>query len=469
MSRVLVVDDEEGICWAFREFLAEEGHRVEVAATAEEGLGMAAQEAPDAVVLDIRLPGMDGLTALGEFRRIASRAPVVVMTAFGSLETAVRAVESGAFDYLVKPFDLDRAATVVRRALAEGRLAGTCDEVRVRADGDEAMVGASPPMQELFRRIALVAASDVPVLITGESGTGKELVARAIHRYSPRHDGPFLPVCLPALSPGLVESELFGHVRGAFTDAQRDRAGLLELAKGGTVLLDEIGDVPPAMQVKLLRAIEQREVTPVGDVRARPTDIRVVAATNRPLGRLIESGEFREDLYFRLGVFTIEVPPLRQRRDDIPLLAEHFLRRCRLADPGGPTLSPEAASELCSRPWLGNVRELRNAIEHAAIVARGRTIHPEHLPPSPRPSRSESSPSDEERILGQRLTEWARRVVDEGGASLYERFLGLVEPPLLRAVLDRCQGRRTNAANTLGIHRATLREKLRRYGIGTPE
>jgi two-component system nitrogen regulation response regulator GlnG len=323
-------------------------------------------------------------------------------------------------------------------------------------------------MQALFKSIALVAPTDVPVLITGESGTGKELVARAIHRHSGRQAGPFLPICLAALSPGLVEGELFGHVKGSFTGAAQDRKGLLELASGGTVLLDEIGDVPMGLQVKLLRAIEHREVTPVGDARPRPTDIRVLAATNRPLAELMASGQFREDLFFRLSVFQIRVPPLRDRREDIPALADHFLGQSRLREVADPHLSESALEELCSRPWVGNVRELRNAIEHAAIVARGRTIRPEHLPPPS--SGSGGAGATDSDPIGPPLAAWAReeaaRLRDHPGeASLYEGFLERTEPHVLRAVLAACRDNRAQAARLLGMHRATLRQKLKKYGM----
>ena len=466
MGRILIVDDEASICFAFREFLGDEGHRVAVAASAEEGLRQAEADPPDAVVLDVRLPGLDGLSALGEFRRRVGPAPIVVITAFGSLDTAVRAMEGGAFDYLVKPFDLDRAAAVLGRALA-ARVA-EASPGPAEADPDEALVGRSPAMQELFKKIALVAPTDVPVLITGESGTGKELVARALHRHGPRRGGPFLPVCLAALSPGLVERELFGHLKGSFTGADHDRKGLLELASGGTVLLDEVGDVPPALQVKLLRALEHREVTPVGDARPRPTDIRVVAATNRPLGGLMASGEFREDLFFRLSVFPIHLPPLRERREDIPALAEHFLRRARAADSAELRLGEEALDALRARDWPGNVRELRNAVEHAAIVARGRTIGPEHLPPaSPGPGASPGGREDE---IGRRLSDWAGGEVarlqdDPADPGLYERFLELTEPHVLRAVLGACQDNRARAARVLGIHRETLRQKINKHKL----
>ena len=354
------------------------------------------------------------------------------------------------------------------RALEGRGAAGGSAGTATAGSEPDALVGRSPAMQELFKKIALVAPADVPVLITGESGTGKELVARAIHRHGPRRAGPFVPVCLAALSPSLVERELFGHVKGSFTGANEDRPGLLELAAGGTLLLDELGDIPVDLQVKLLRVIEHRAYTPVGDTRPRPADIRVLAATNRPLGELMAAGRFREDLFFRLSVFPIHLPPLRDRRDDIPLLAEHFLRQSRLAEVADTRLAPALVDALIARPWTGNVRELRNAIEHAAIIARGRALGPEHLPPVG--ARLDESARSSGAELGDRLAEWTSRQMTDpsvvGDSSLYERFLELVEPPLLQAVLEHCRGNRAAAAESLGIHRATLRQKLRKYGMG---
>ena len=468
MSRILIVDDEISICWAFREFLADEGHEVHIAASAEEGFALADHAELDAVVLDVRLPGMDGLTALAGFRARVGPAPIIVITAFGSLETVVRAMEGGAFDYLVKPFDLDQAGAVLERALQHRPAREPSKPATPTTAAPETLIGASPVMQDLFRSIALVAPTNVPVLITGESGTGKELVARAIHRHGGRRNGVFLPICLAALSPGLVERELFGHLRGSFTGASQDRKGLLELAHGGTVLLDEVGDVPPDLQVKLLRAIEHQEVTPIGDARPRPTDIRLIAATNRPLAELMATGQFREDFYFRLNVFPIHVPPLREHRDDIPTLAEHFLRQARLPDVADARLSEEVIDILRSRPWVGNVRELRNAVEHAAIVARGHLIRAEHLPPAMTRSHAPSIPSAP--AIQDQVTEWTRREArepdgEQPDAPLYERFVELVETPLLRTVLEHCRGNRAAAAQMLGIHRATLRQKLLKYGI----
>jgi DNA-binding NtrC family response regulator len=465
MNRILVVDDEASICWAFRESLSDLGHHVDVASSAEEGLTVAASSSFDAVVLDVRLPGIDGLSAMREFRARLGLVPIIVVTAFGDLDTAVKAVEGGAFDYLVKPFDLTQATAAVTRALDQ-RLPGAALAASPEPETG-GLIGKAPVMQELFKRIALVAPTDVPVLITGESGTGKELVARAIHRHSGRKGGPFLPVCLAALSPSVIERELFGHLKGSFTGALQDRKGLFELAGGGSVLLDEIGDVSPSLQVKLLRAIEHGEVTPVGDARPRPIDLRVIAATNRSLQALLASGEFREDLFYRLSVFQIEVPPLSDRREDIPALAEYFLRRAR---PGYASVAPlgqDVLDELRRRPWTGNVRELRNAIEYAAIVARGDRIRKEHLPAATAKDTPEPR-SDWAEIQG-RLAAWAKRALRAPGPEpsppLYERFLELAEPPVLRALVEECGRNRALAAEALGIHRATLRSKLRKYGI----
>ena len=481
MSRVLIVDDEESICWAFREFLGDQGHDVEIASSAEDGLKIAGASPLDTVVLDVRLPGMDGLAALSRFRDLVGPAPIIVITAFGNLDTAVRAMEGGAFDYLVKPFDLDQAAAVVGRALESkrSRLAidedhdGTHDKHatagRLGADDPSVLIGHSPVMQELYKQIALVAPTDVPVLITGESGTGKELVARAIHRHSTRSRRAFLPVCLAALSPGLIEGELFGHQRGAFTGATVDRKGLLELADGGTVLLDELGDVPATAQVKLLRAIEHREITPVGDARPRPVNVRFLAATNRPLDALMTSGAFREDLFFRLSVFPIHVPPLRDRREDIAELAARFLAQVTRASDDQVSLRDDVVRELMARPWSGNVRELRNAIERAAIIARGRDIRVEHLPPPARADSSSLAPAKDH--LHSQIVAWIEAEMRKPSLSsateptLYDRVLALVEPPLLESVLRQNQGNRALAARQIGIHRATLRQKLRKYGV----
>ena len=324
MGHVLIVDDEEAICWGLKRLAMRSGHSVNVAPSAEVGFALAAQHEPQLIVLDVRLPGIDGLSAMEKFKSLAPQAQIVVITAFGNLETAVAAVRNGAFDYLTKPFDLEQVTAVIECALDHSQVIGASEQSLPVAETADEILGKSAAMQEVFKRIALVASSDASVLITGESGTGKELVARAIHRHSSRSNQPFLPIHLAALSPTLVESELFGHVKGAFTGAEVSRAGMLELANGATAFFDEAGDIPLSTQVKLLRVLEQRELTPVGDTRVRTTNFRTIAATSRNLRKEFHSGSFRQDLYFRLATFEITLPPLRERPEDIPLLAERF-------------------------------------------------------------------------------------------------------------------------------------------------
>jgi two-component system nitrogen regulation response regulator GlnG len=459
VKHVLIVDDEEAVCWALERALAREGHRVAVAASAEQAFVMAQKERPDAVILDVRLPGLDGLSALGRLRQLTQDAPVIVVTAFGNLSTAVRAVEGGAFDYLVKPFDLDQALEAVARALQRRALQNQPAPELPEA-GPEEIVGQSPAMQVVFKRIALVAPREACVLITGESGTGKELVARAVHRYSNRRDRPFLPVHIAALNPGLVESELFGHVKGAFTGAAQARPGLLALADGGTIFFDELADIPLPVQVKLLRVLEHNEVMPVGSNQSQPLNVRVLAATHQDLERRVAEGSFRHDLFFRLNVFQVHLPPLRERPEDILPLAEHFLRRI---EPRALPLLPDTRTFLSNQVWPGNVRELRNALEHAAIVSRGGPLLPEHFPvftAAAAPAR----PGDQ---LTAAVRRWlAAHIQDHAPrepADLYGELLRAVEPALLDDVMRLVQGNRVMAARWLGLNRATVRKLLARY------
>src|SRR5262245_24300046 len=316
-------------------------------------------------------------------------------------------------------------------------------------------------MQLVFKRIALVSPRDACVLITGESGTGKELVARAIHRHSTRRDRPFLPVHIAALNPSLVESELFGHVRGAFTGATQARPGLLALADGGTVFFDEVADIPLPVQVKLLRVLDHNEFLPVGSNQSQPVSIRILAATHQDLERKVADGSFRHDLFFRLNVFQVHLPPLRERRDDIVPLAEHFLRRL---EPRALPLLPATAAHLTSQPWLGNVRELRNALEHAVIVARGGPLLAEHFPAAP--GLTAANPAEQLAAAVVRwLTDRIRSLHPEGPTNLYQELLRVVEPAALDEILRRVHGNRWVAAQWLGLNRATVRKKLGMYGL----
>jgi two-component system nitrogen regulation response regulator GlnG len=465
VSHILVVDDEEAVCWALQRALDRSGYSVAVAASAEDAFVQAGRQRPDAVILDVRLPGLDGLSALARLQKLTEDAPVIVVTAFGNLTTAVRAVEGGAFDYLAKPFDLSQALDAVARAVQRRSLQAL---VRSEPEGSAAtpatdeIIGHSPAMQGVFKRIALVAPRDACVLITGESGTGKELVARAIHRHSARRDQPFLPVHIAALNPALVESELFGHVRGAFTGAAQARPGLLTLADGGTVFLDELAEVPLPVQVKLLRVIEHNEVLPVGSNQPQPLNIRILSATHQDLSRQMTDGQFRSDLFFRLNVFQIHLPPLRDRPEDVGPLAEHFLQRF---EPRALPLLPGTLEFLQSLCWLGNVRELRNALEHAAIVARGGPLLPEHIPTLTLPSQPRNPAEQLDDTVRAWLAERIKAAGVEAPAELYLELLRCIEPALLDDVMRRVQGNRWVAAKWLGLNRATVRKKLGLYNL----
>lgn len=467
MARLLVVDDEPSIVWALARLGRELGHEVATASSAEQAFAAAAAQTPDVILLDVRLPGMDGLAAMARLGELCPRTPILVMTAYGDLQTAVSAVRNGAFEYLVKPFDLAKAQTAWERALASRER----PEGKRRTEAVGGMLGSSPAMQEVFKRIALAAAADISVLLHGESGVGKELAARAIHQHSRRASGPFVAVNVASLSPSLAESELFGHVRGAFTGAERDRAGLLAQAHQGTLFLDEVAEIPLPTQVKLLRALEQGEILPVGGRTPVRTDFRIVTATHQDLRRLAATGRFRHDLFYRLAAFEIEIPALRERGDDILLLAESFLERAASGGSPRATLGPAALSELRRRPWHGNVRELRNAMERAAMLARGGVIEPEHLPAVTERPLAVAELTDSQTPTSELLAHYTRRWAEERLAErqtptdLFDAFLRIVEPPLLETVLDRNRRQCASAARVLGIHRITLRKKLDEYGV----
>lgn len=457
MARILIVDDEPVICWTLREALREEGHDCVTASSAEEALEFPRKQSFDLILMDVRLPGLDGISAIAEFKSLMGDIPILIMTAFGDLETAVRAVDQGAFAYLIKPFDLDDALNQVRHALASAKISRT-DSIEIRDDSDPfRIVGKSREMQQLFHRIALIARSDTPVLITGESGTGKELVARAVHQNGPRKNKPFLAANMAALSPGLMEKELFGHVKGAFTGADRESPGLFQQARGGTLFLDEIGDLPVEMQVKLLRVLENREVLSVGSSRPVPIDVRIVAATNQPIAEFLQQGKIREDFYFRLNVFPIHLPPLRRRMEDLEELVQHFLRSYH------PGISGEALAALKNRNWPGNVRQLKNAVEHASILARIQSIQPEHLPADEMITSAERPESDQ---LDQLFAAWLSAQMQlSDPENLYEKFLTRFEPLLLKQVLAAFRDQKQSSAKALGLHRATLRQMLRKYQL----
>ena len=461
MSAILIVDDEPAIGWSLRELLADEGHAVALATTVAEALAACRAKTPDTILLDVRLPGRDGISAIPDLRALAPRAPVIVMTAFGDLDTAVRTVTAGAFDYLVKPFDLEKVATVVARALADRAVEGAT--VTPQDDRAPRLVGTGPRMQEVFKQIALVANTDLPVLVTGAAGAGKELVARAIHANSERRDRPFVATSLAALAPGAIERELFGHAR----------PGLCELAAGGTLLLDEIDAAPMDVQAKLLRTLDSGAFTREGSAAPTATDVRVIAATDRDLAAATAAGTFRADLFERLRVLSIDVPPLAARPEDIEPLARHFLARhvARQPQPAAtPALAADFLAALRGRAWPGNVRELKHAVEYAAVVARGGMLRPEHLPVPMATSPTPTTPlAAATAALTAATKEWAAAARHEfgdlGEPDLHHRASTTLEAALLREVLAHTGGNRTAAAKLLGLDRATLRTKLRILGI----
>ena len=467
-ARVLIADDEDGLRWVLEKGLRQAGYEVTAVRDGDEAL-RAFSDAPfDLVFLDIRMPGADGLTVLAKLRALAADAHVIVITAHGTMETAIQAMQRGAYDYLAKPFDLDEVLLLAERALAAGRL--TQEVARLKTGLQDvwefgALIGRHPRMQEVYKTIGRIAASDVTVLLRGESGTGKELVARAIHHYSRRAGRPFVAVSSAAIPGTLLESELFGHERGAFTDAKERRLGKLELAHGGTLFLDEIGDMPAELQTKLLRALQERTIERVGGQESIRIDVRVLAATNRDLETMMREGRFREDLFYRLNVVTVTLPPLRERRRDIPLLVEHLLAKYA-TDLGERGVAPEALDRLVGHEWPGNVRELENVVQRAMVMATSGVILPEHLPIGPvSAAASVAIDATLEEIIERKLLECVRGLREHASAHLYDLMIGLVEKPLLRAVLRETSGNQVRAAQILGINRNTLRKKLTEHGI----
>jgi len=464
MPHILIVDDEPSICWGLSQLGENLGHSVAGASSAEQGLELAQEQRPDLVILDVRLPGMDGLSAIKLFRQVVGRAPIIVITAFGDLATAVKAVENGAFEYVLKPFDLKEIRGAIERALHTPVLVSA----EGPAPGVGGMLGESPAMQAAFKRIALAAASDASVLLAGESGVGKELAASAIHRHGARAAGPFVAVNIAALNPALAEAELFGHAAGDFTGASQARQGLLVQADGGTLFIDEVADISLPLQVKLLRAIDRGEVLPVGADVPVNTHFRVISATHQNLLDKVEAGQFRHDLFYRLSTFEITLPPLRERAADILLLARYFTGQISGA---AGMLAAETIDELESRPWHGNVRELRHAIEHACVLARSGVILPDHLPPAwPRLPQGDAE-SQRGGSLGQMVSQLADRLLHDPASAgqVYDRFLEEVEPPLLAAAMGASGERCAVAARALGLHRTTLRRKLDQYGVDERE
>jgi DNA-binding NtrC family response regulator len=446
-NRILIIEDDKRLREVLKKILSRDGFDVEIAVDGSGGITEVKQDFFDIALIDLKMPGMDGIEVLKVIKKISPQTYVIIMTAYGTIDSAVEAVKGGAFDYITKPFRTQELLLVIKKALEDRDLREKVEyltdqaEQRYRFDN---IIGKSKAMQDVFQVIKRVSKTETTVLITGKTGTGKELVAKAIHYNSERKDKPFVVVNSSAIPETLLESELFGHVKGAFTGAFRDKRGLFQEAHEGTLFLDEIGEIPPSTQVKLLRAIENETITPVGGTRGEKINIRLIAATNHDLQEEVHRGSFRDDLYYRLRVMFIHLPELKERREDIPLLANHFLKKYnRSLKKEVKKISKEALTLFLNYDWPGNVRELEHAVERAVLVCDLEAILPEHLSPE------------------IRFPEEARiRKAGEEGRSLEE-----MEKEYIKMILKKTNGHKSKAASILGMDRRTLYRKLKKYGI----
>jgi two-component system nitrogen regulation response regulator GlnG len=472
MGRVLLVDDDPVMIHdQVTHALGPQGIHVDVARTAEDGLRQVAARPPDVILLDVHLPDLSGLEAYQRIRQIDGRIPVIFITWAAAADTAIEAMKEGAHDYLFKPLDLARLRGVVSQALELGRLMrapAVVAETLPDVDGEgDAIIGRCPAMGEVYKAIGRVAAQNVIVLITGESGTGKELVARAIYQHSTRGRAPFLAINCAAIPENLLESELFGHEKGAFTGADRKRIGKFEQCNGGTLFLDEIGDMPLATQAKILRLMQDQTFERVGGNETVRTDVRLIAATHRDLKAWSAEGKFRQDLYYRLSVFSIQLPALRERGDDLPMLVQHFLRRFS-RDLGHDIreITPEAMELLCHYPWPGNIRELQGVLKQAILQASGAVLIPAFLPES---LRSPPAPAAAGQAVGEEgdlsFEKFILGRLEEGSTALSAEAHQLLDRLLLRLALRHTAGNQVQAARVLGISRQTLRSKIREWGL----
>jgi DNA-binding NtrC family response regulator len=471
MPSLLVVDDDPLTLDCFRLLFPMGETTVLTAASASEGLALFSSQPPDVVVLDVRLPDVSGLEAFRRFHELDARVPVILMTGHGTAETAIEAMRSGAHEYVVKPLDPDLLRELISRAFEIGRLMrvpARVADAETSDDESDVLVGTCAAMQEVYKAIGRVAQQDVTVLILGESGTGKELVARAIYHYSDRAKAPFLTINCAAIPETLLESELFGHEKGAFTGAERKRVGKFEQSDGGTLFLDEIGDMTPATQTKILRVLQEKQFERVGGNEPIKVNVRIIAATNRNLEEMVTAGRFRSDLYYRLNVYTIHLPPLRSRSGDLPVLAEHFVRRfSRELGKETRSISPEAVDLLSSYLWPGNVRELQSVLKKAILHATGPVLLPEFLP---EPVRKGEAPSTWNSSALQRpefaeLASYVENRLQAGTTDLYAEVQAVTDRLLLLRVLEHAENNLTQAARILGISRATLRNRLGSLGI----
>jgi nitrogen regulation protein NR(I) len=467
MSTILIIDDDDQLRKSFHKLLSEEGYSAEGAASGEAGLKIIQSQLPDLVIIDIRLPGINGLETFKAIHALEPKLPVIIMTAYGTTETAIEATKMGAFDYILKPFEIPDMLAVIKQALEAGRFMRTPVQMDVSPNEatKEAIVGHSKSMQDVYKAIGRVSTAAATVLIRGESGTGKELVARALYQHSLRAEKPFLVINCVAIPENLLESELFGYEKGAFTGAAHRRMGKIEQAHSGTIFLDEIGDMPFSIQSKILRLLQEKSIERLGGRQTIPVDVRILAATNRDLEAALAEGRFREDLYYRLKVVTISLPPLRERPDDIPLLTDFFLSRyASELDMDNPGITSDAVAALNSHQWPGNVRELANTIQKALIFSRGAPIQAENVIEalSAEKVTRQSDPQAVEDVIRR----WMRTsMTSENAKDIFEKIMDHFASILVSEALTLTGGNRSRAARLLGLSRPTLHAKIEKYGI----
>lgn len=456
MDKILVVDDEPGICHSFKKILGRYDYDVITASSGEEAVEQAANMRPDLVIMDINMPGMDGLETLKKLRAAHPSLTAIIMTAFSSSEKAITAMKYGAYDYITKPIDNIQLVSLVEKAIETGKM-----NIPVTFDGEseegETIIGKSPVMLEIFKKIGQVAESDVTMLLRGETGTGKELIARAVHQHSRRNKKLFLPVNCAAIPDNLLESELFGHERGSFTGAEARKIGKFEQCDGGTMFLDEIGDMPLPLQAKMLRVLQDGTVQRLGGSELIRTDVRIIAATNKDLDSLISAGKFRDDLYWRLNVVTIAIPPLRERKEDIEGLVRYFIRKFN-RDTGKDVkgVSPEILDNFKKYDWPGNVRELQSIIQRGMVLCTGNYLSSKECEWLSRPGLTGRAETD----IRKALSEAANEILRKGGADIYKEAVTEFEHLLVRRALELTGNNQALAAKLLGISRNTLREKI---------
>lgn len=460
---IWVIDDDRSIRWVLEKALKNEGMNVQSFETADKALKLLASEEPDALITDIRMPGMSGLELLDTINEQRPELPVIIMTAHSDLDSAVSAYQGGAFEYLPKPFDVDDAIELVRRAIShrQEQNRGASEDNRLES---MEIIGEAPSMQEVFRAIGRLSSSNITVLINGESGTGKELVAHALHKHSPRREKPFIALNTAAIPRDLLESELFGHERGAFTGAQSAREGRFEQADGGTLFLDEIGDMPAELQTRLLRVLADGEFYRVGGRSPIKVDVRVIAATHQDLERRVREGLFREDLFHRLNVIRIHIPALRERREDIPLLMKHFLKKAsEEIGVESKWLDKETEEYLTSMDWPGNVRQLENTCRWLTVMSPGQEIHLEDLPPE---LKSSSDQKGDDRDWLTPLKRWAEQKLNSGSVGILDEAVPQFEKLMIEVALNKTGGHRQEAAHLLGWGRNTITRKIKELDMG---